>query len=97
MKTATITEAKNHLSSLIDLVRAGERVTILDRGTPVARLEPVATGDEHDGRLARLARSGVVRPPGSTGIRQVLATLPPVPVAQESVLAALLDERHSGR
>ena len=41
MKTATITQAKNGLSALIDRVRAGESILILDRGTPVARLEPV--------------------------------------------------------
>ena len=41
MKTATITEAKNGLSALIDRVRAGESVLILDRGVPIARIEPI--------------------------------------------------------
>ncbi len=62
MKTASITEAKNSLTALIDDLKAGSSVLILDRGRPVARLEPV-TGTEHealDGRLSRLLRDGVV-------------------------------------
>ena len=42
MGTTTITEAKNGLSALIDRVQAGESIIILERGRPVARLEPVA-------------------------------------------------------
>lgn len=53
MKTATITEAKNGLSALIDRVRAGESILILDRGRPVARLEPAVQVDDPQGRLAR--------------------------------------------
>ena len=41
MKKASITEAKNNLSSLIDSVKSGSPVLIVDRGRPVARLEPV--------------------------------------------------------
>ena len=42
MKRASITEAKNGLSALIDGLRHGAGVLIVDRGRPVARLEPVA-------------------------------------------------------
>lgn len=42
MKTASISVAKNRLSAFVDLVRAGETVTITDRGTPVARLSDAA-------------------------------------------------------
>ncbi len=61
MKSATITDAKNGLSALIDLVRAGESVVITDRGRPVARLEPVASADDAPGRLLRLERAGIVQ------------------------------------
>ena len=61
MKTATITEAKNRLSALIDRVRSGESILILDRGVPVARLEPVAAFPDPTGRLRRLERAGVIR------------------------------------
>jgi len=97
MKTATITEAKNHLSSLIDRVRAGESVTILDRGTPVARLEPVVSDAGHDGRLRRLTRAGIVRAPDRTDLLDILAELPLAPRATESVVEALLEERRAGR
>lgn len=61
MNTATITEAKNRLSALIDRVRSGESILILDRGVPVARLEPVAAFPDSTGRLRRLERAGVIR------------------------------------
>jgi prevent-host-death family protein len=64
MKKASITEAKNRLSALIDSLKAGASILIVDRGRPVARLEPVtsAGASDQDGRLSRLIRDGVVRP-----------------------------------
>jgi prevent-host-death family protein len=97
MKTASITEAKNNLSALIDSVKGGASVLILDRGRPVARLEPVARGDESDDdRLARLVRQGIVRP-GGGDVRSILASDPPRLESGESVLEALLQERREGR
>src|ERR671930_642110 len=61
MKTATITEAKNGLSALIDRVRAGESIMLTDRGVPVARIEPVTRLDDVTGRMQRLTRAGVLR------------------------------------
>ena len=59
-----LTEAKNRLSALIDGLKKGSPVLIVDRGRPVARLEPVMSlGEgEQDGRLSRLVREGIVRP-----------------------------------
>ena len=97
MKTATITEAKNRLSALIDRVRHGETVVITDRGRPVARLESVVSDPAVDpgGRLARLERRGLLRraaaPPAKT----------PRPFARRAkpsrALDLLLEERRSGR
>ena len=39
MKRATITETKNQLSAVLDSVRNGETVLILDRGRPIARMK----------------------------------------------------------
>ncbi len=39
MKKANVTEAKNNLSALIDGLKSGSSVLIVDRGRPVARLE----------------------------------------------------------
>jgi prevent-host-death family protein len=64
MKRASITEAKNRLSALIDGLKSGSPVLIVDRGRPVARLEPVTRFGEGDqeGRLARLMRGCAAGP-----------------------------------
>jgi antitoxin (DNA-binding transcriptional repressor) of toxin-antitoxin stability system len=99
MKKASITEAKNNLSALIDGLKGGSSVLILDRGRPVARLEPVATGGagEQEGRLARLIRDGVVRPGRVPLARALFTTPPPRPTGGASALALLIEERREGR
>jgi prevent-host-death family protein len=42
--TVGIAELKSRLSEYLRRVRRGARITVLDRDTPVARLEPVAPG-----------------------------------------------------
>lgn len=99
MKKASITEAKNNLSALIDGLKGGSPVLIVDRGRPVARLEPVAgrsrSGDE--GRLARLVRAGVVRPAGAAPPKSLFSSEPPRASAGASVVRVLLEDRRSGR
>jgi prevent-host-death family protein len=99
MKTATISEAKNHLSELLVRVKRGETVLILDRDRPVARLEPVGRyeGADVDARLEELERRGVIRRPKRRPGKNLLATLPPAPQIKADVLAALLAERDEGR
>jgi prevent-host-death family protein len=48
MKKVSITEAKNRLSALIDNIKGGSPVLIVDRGRPVARLEPVTSNANGD-------------------------------------------------
>jgi prevent-host-death family protein len=96
MLVATITEAKNRLSALIDHVRGGESVLIVDRGIPVARLES-AVGADGDGRIARLERSGAVRPARKPPAVDLLSSEPPRARAGVSAVAALLEERRTGR
>ena len=103
MKRASITEAKNGLSALIDRVRHGETIIIEDRGVPVARLESVVTPRRDvEGRVARLLRQGVLRPapagPALTAtLKRLLTTLPPAPSGGLSVIDAILEERRNGR
>jgi len=99
MKKASITEAKNNLSSLIDGLKSGSPVLIVDRGRPVARLEPVTLGvkTEDDSRLAGLVRDGIVRPARASVPKAVLSTKPPRPRKGASALWALLEERRTGR
>lgn len=100
MKRASITEAKNNLSKLIDGVKTGTPVLIMDRGRPVARLEPITSGAGADdsGRLARLIRDGVVRPSRGPGLPKYLITEPPPRVkGGESIVDILIEERREGR
>jgi prevent-host-death family protein len=98
MLVATITEAKNRLSALIDRVRAGESVLIVDRGTPVARLESaVSAAPDAEGRIARLERAGAVRAARKPPATELFSTTPPSPRPGASGVAALLEERREGR
>ena len=98
MKKASITDAKNNLSSLIDKVKAGSSVLIVDRGRPVARLEPIAgLPSDDDGRLTRLVRDGIVRPARAALPRAVLTKSLPPTNRKASAVRALLDERRDGR
>ncbi len=96
MTTATITEVKNGLSALIDRVKAGETIVILDRGVPVARLEPVTALTDPEGHLRRLERMGLLKR-GSGKLPPGFLKLPPIPASGVSVVDALLEERRSGR
>jgi prevent-host-death family protein len=96
VKKASISEAKNNLSALIDSVQGGSPVLIVDRGKPVARLESLR-GPESDGLLARLTRDGVIRPARGAVAKRIFSTPPPRPRRAASALRALLDERREGR
>ena len=96
MKTATISEAKNGLSALLDQVKAGESVLITDRGIPVATLGPVAAVDDPTGRIQRLQRAGLLRV--GTGKPPLDLLSQPVPKLPDgvSIVDAVLEERRSG-
>ena len=51
MKTVGIHEAKNHLSSLLETVEAGEKIIITPSGKPVAKLVPLKPRPRRSGRL----------------------------------------------
>jgi prevent-host-death family protein len=97
MKTATITQAKNGLSALIDRVRAGESILLTDRGVPVARIEPVTGGPEAAGRLRRLERKGLVRVGIAPAPVDLLSRPGPRLGPGVSGVEALIAERRSGR
>jgi len=93
MATASISETKAKLSALLERVKAGEEVTITDRGTPVARIVPLpATVVDWDERLERLERQGVIRRPKKKLEPGWLASRP-LAKSRASVLEALLEER----
>jgi prevent-host-death family protein len=100
MKSVNISTLRKDLSAILDSVREGSSVEIVDRKLPIARLVPVDVALE-SGKpgippwLARLARAGVVRLGTGKPVREILkrrAVGPP-----SGVLDALLDERRTGR
>ena len=97
MKRASVTEAKNRLSALLDRVRHGESVIIEDRGIPVAQLNPVtsATTPDRD-RLTRLERHGIVRPAVASSPSQRLLTPPQRPKKPVALSRLVLEERSEG-
>lgn len=98
MKTASISTAKNQLSSLIDLVRKGETVIITDRDQPVAQLAPLSGVQIGDGaRLAEYERIGLVKRARTDATKGLLKRLPPMPKTKADLLGALLADREQGR
>ena len=98
MKKASITEAKNNLGALIDSVKGGSPVLIVDRGRPVARLEPVSgIASDDDDRLAQLVREGIARPARGVAPKTLFATKLPRVKKGASGVRALLEERRDGR
>lgn len=96
MKTASISEAKNGLSALLDQVKAGESVLITDRGVPVARIEPVASVEDPTGQTQRLQRAGILRVgTGKPPLELISKPGPKLPDGMSAV-QALLEERESG-
>ena len=91
---STISETKNNLSALLERVRAGESITITDRGRPVARLVPVREAD--DAHLVELARRGLVRNGTAADLSPIVGVPGPTRGGGD-VLAALLAERAAGR
>lgn len=94
MKRASVSQAKNQLSALLEQVRQGETVVITDHDRPVARITAIAAGDPAVDGLDSLERKGLVRRGGG---RHCPLADPVVAKSGGSALAALLDERALGR
>jgi prevent-host-death family protein len=96
MKTATVTEAKNGLSALLDQVKAGESFLITDRGRPIARVVPIVELEDPDGRLERLERAGILRR-GTEALTDDFFTGPiPQPTRPIEASQYIIEERESG-
>ena len=99
MRSASVSETKAKLSALLDLVRAGETVTITDRGRPVAWLVPAAgsEAESDEEHLARLERKGIIRrgKPMTDETRRLI--LSPPPDLGGGLVEELIEERRSGR
>ena len=100
MIRASISEVKNHLSHFIRLVRGGEDVEIVDRGTPVARIVHVsksAASDKEAAWIEEAERLGLItRAQNREAFPPDFFDKDKMP-AGKGVLEALLEEREGGR
>jgi|JI10StandDraft_1071094.scaffolds.fasta_scaffold07450_11 antitoxin (DNA-binding transcriptional repressor) of toxin-antitoxin stability system len=97
MSVATISYTKNNLSAILEKVKAGETVVILDRDKPIAQITKVDESD--DERCERLIAQGKMRPPKrklKSGEKLVLPD--PIPLKGESVdvVSYIREERDAG-
>jgi prevent-host-death family protein len=99
MKPVSVAYAKNNLSALLRKVRAGQTVTITDRGVAVARLVAPAPTVGIAPRFIELAQRGVVRLPDRQTSRDWYRGELPKPSGKlaNDAVGALLEERRSGR
>lgn len=98
MKKVSITEARNNLRALIDGLGDGSAVLIVDRGRPVARLEPVDAGPGVGSeRLARLVATGIVRSRIAKPPLPLFSNPPPRPAVGSSAVATLIEARRKSR
>ena len=98
MKKASITETKNHLSRLLEEVKSGSTILILDRNKPVARLVPVATDEiTNSDRITSLIRQGLASAPRQTlDLQDFLNWKRPIMPNGVSGVQALIHEREQG-
>ncbi|MGQ0701791.1 MAG: type II toxin-antitoxin system Phd/YefM family antitoxin [Gemmatimonadales bacterium] len=96
MISAKIAELKNRLSYYLRFVRKGHSVLVYDRDRPIARIEPIRDTASVAGEdwTDELVRAGVLRPPIKRLPANWLAQRPKI---KADVVAALLEERRSGR
>ena len=95
MILSSISETKNNLSKILDKVRQGETVLVMDRRRPVARIEPIhAASTVGDDALSALAADGVVVPPRRALDPERILSMPAArSLGGRSAVAALLAER----
>ena len=63
MQTVTVSDLQNNLPAYLEQVLRGEELLVEDRSRPIARLLPLAGGDDLDDEEIKLARAGLLRLP----------------------------------
>lgn len=95
MKMDTATNIKNNFGSVLDRVKAGETVTVLEYGRPVAQISKVAVADESEVVLSALEREGLLslrqNPP--LNVKDFLSTRIRLKKSKASILESLLKDR----
>ncbi len=99
MKVANISYARNHLSALINRVRDGESILIMDRHVPVAQLEPPPrTGSAKPDWKDNLIRRGILcSAKNKLDAPALIAMSLPSPDKGGDILEALMTDREETR
>jgi antitoxin (DNA-binding transcriptional repressor) of toxin-antitoxin stability system len=98
MKKARTPCVKNNLSRLLQQVREGEPVAILDRRQPVAILQPVTVAGGADAeRIQDLVRRGVATPPAERLDVKAFRRMPRSSWEGGKTLVEILDEDREDR
>lgn len=95
MVKANIAAAKNQLSRLIDQVKQGETVLIMDRNRPVARLEPLM---KQNVNIDDLHSQGILVASKKRLDTKKFLAMPKAKLSETASLRdAILEEREEGR
>ena len=99
MNVSNISYARNHLSELINRVREGESILIVDRHVPVAQLDPPPrTGRTNPDWRGNLIRRGILCSAKTTlDTHALIAMAIPTPDKDGDILAALKADREESR
>lgn len=92
MRTVNIADLKNNLSAHLERVRAGEELLVKDRNRPIAKLVPLASGEDLEAEELELAAAGVVRLP-TQSLPDSFWKMPGPQVSFEDAVAAVTSER----
>ncbi|MDP9122423.1 MAG: type II toxin-antitoxin system prevent-host-death family antitoxin [Acidobacteriota bacterium] len=95
MRTTPVTELKASLSEVLSRVKSGEEILVTEHGMPIAKIVPLPP-EVPEAATDELVRAGVLRPPEKAFDDEFWRLRRPAD-PEGRVLAALLDERRSGR
>ena len=96
MRSVSVAELKNRLSTYLTYAKSGEVVVIRDRNLPVAKLIPFVAEDASEEELALVAAGAMRLPEKPLDIDQ-LWKMPRAAVNGTAATQAVLDERDEGR
>lgn len=95
MRNATVSELKDQLSKYLRFVKEGETIVVLDRGVPVAEIQPRSRKKTASrSRLQALEARGILHMGDAQKMKKFAF---PSEKSRTGVINALLEERRTGR
>ncbi len=92
MRTVNVAELKSNLSAFLEQVRNGAELIVKDRNRPIARLMPLAAGDDLNAEEEILVGAGLMRLPLEAKSDEFL-DLPAPEVSLEIIREMIRSER----